>query len=256
MVHTSNTRYFHIPYVATDFTAAYKAENTALDDAVSSDFMDERKVELFRMGGSIRVSLEADNNAPGLQTMFTQQIAKSIAKLENTWFISGTGSNQARGLLNRGTSNSAASASALTLDEILDIIYDLPDDYADGAVMLTKRANLSAIRAITGDPAYFSINDPNGGNAVGLGGVTTNEFIGGFPVYTTSAMGGITASAKSLAIFQPDEYHIVDHSLGLLVQRDPYTLMTAGAVNIVFQRWVGADLPQATACQYILHPTA
>ena len=92
------------------------------------------------------------DNAFNLESYIMQQFGKALANAEEDAFINGTGTGQPLGLLaatgGADVGVTAKSATVITADEIIDLIYSLKRPYRKSAAFLLNDQTLAAIRKL------------------------------------------------------------------------------------------------------------
>lgn len=163
----------------------------------------------------------------------TGEVNTEFAKQEAAAFVSGDGTNKPKGFLNYTATAEAAldaalrhplgpiaevnsgAAAALTLDGIIDLIYDLPEDRSDGAQVFGNRKTWATIRK-------FKDGD---GNYIWQPPVTAGQpaTVFGAPAVELSGMPDIAANAIALAYGNMAQTYRIFDRVGTTVLRDPYT---------------------------------
>jgi HK97 family phage major capsid protein len=140
-----------------------------------------------------------EDSAINLTQLIAELFAEAIAKAEDEAFFAGTGSPWT-GVLNNGSVNvvnmgTGEGFSALTADDLLDMIDKTPSGALNGSKFYMNRTILSVVRklkaATTGEYIY---QNPGGG---------LPATIWNYPVVTCDAFPGIsaTAAAKAFVLF-------------------------------------------------------
>ena len=100
----------------------------------------------------VKVSIELlDDSAFDLEEYIAREFAYAFGAAEEQAFCVGTGTGQPTGLFtaNGGTVGvTAASATAITADEIISLIYSLKAPYRKNAKFLMNDATVSALRKL------------------------------------------------------------------------------------------------------------
>jgi HK97 family phage major capsid protein len=138
------------------------------------------------------------------------------------------------------------------------LIYALPAQYAQAPAFFMHRTTLGYIRALTVSNYFAFQNTPNGvadaNRGAGMGGVLTNEFINGAPVFCTSAMSALATSGFSLRTItygDPSQYLIFDNG-PLTISRNPYLYQASGVIALFSKFRSGGILPLSEAFVYML----
>ena len=168
-----------------------------------------------------------DDAVIDVEAWLAGKVGELMARTENTAFVSGTGSQQPKGVLSyaSGTvvSNQqiqqvhSTNASALTYLGLVNLQASLKEDYQANATFLIQRATIGNLLTITdgiGRPIFNMTFDKNTGLEQG---------IMGRPLRFGADVPAVSAGA--LAVIYGDfrrGYQIVDR-MGVRVLRDPYS---------------------------------
>lgn len=193
----------------------------------------ERRITPFEIYANPPISQQLlEDAAFDAEAEVNDAVAEEIRNQENDKFFNGTGSSEIQGILAGTTVDdaswvdgktgiiTAASATAVTGDELIDLQDALHDDYQANATWLMNKKTFTAIRKLkqgTNGADKYLLWTPEI-----IGGRLTNTLMGA-PVRKCSAMPAMAAS--SLAVVYGDiraAYVIVDR-VGLSIMRDPYT---------------------------------
>jgi len=166
----------------------------------------------------------ADVNS--VETELLNEAQGTLTREENTAFITGSGSGQPKGILSytAGSSSYAfdsleqvnsGSASAVTVDGLIDLQNSLFEVYQGNAVFMMARSTFGSLMKLKGTDVYFF-----GGNQQGAGSPIS---LLGKPVVFASDIPAIASNALAIAYgdFRAG-YTIVDKA-GTAILRDPYT---------------------------------
>lgn len=146
VIRTSSTT--NIPLGVGRPTFALIAENGSYGTTDAS--FAQKVLGAYKLGGTILASDEIiQDSFIDLQSYLTNLIVEGIADKEETYFTTGTGSSQPSGILVGGElGKTTAGASAVTLDEILDLIYSLKAGYRTNAKLVMNSSTELAIRKL------------------------------------------------------------------------------------------------------------
>lgn len=181
--------------------AEYIGEGAKFDEKTPS--VEMVKFSAYKLGAMVKVSSEFLTDVL-LNSMewLTTNMARAFAKKEDAEIIAGTGSaaSHITGILTDVTTNAvtAKSATAVTLDEVLELIAEL-GEYAEGAVLLMNTATKSKIRQLkdTNGQYYFPI------------GVPFNE-IEGHKIVTCPNLDAMASAKRAIIAANMDFYQLVD----------------------------------------------
>ena len=194
-----------IPVVATKGTASWMDEEGAYPE--SDDSFGQVSIGAYKLGTMIKVSEELLNDSVfDLQSYITREFARRIGSKEEEAFFTGNGTGKPLGILaatgGAETGITAASATAVTADELVDLYYSLRSPYRRNAVWTLNDSTVKAIR---------KLKDGNG-QYLWQPGITAGapDMILGRPVRTSTYMPEIAAGAKTIAFGDFSYYWIAD----------------------------------------------
>ena len=141
-----------------------------------------------------------------LETFILNAFSKALANAEENAFINGTGSGQPLGILaatgGADVGVTAASATAITADEIINLVYSLKRPYRKNAVFLMNAQTVAAVRKLKDGTGTYLWHEALTADA-------PNRLLG-YPVFTSEFMPTIEAGAKTIAFGDFDYYNIGD----------------------------------------------
>ena len=249
VIRTSNGQAFNLP--ANDDTAVVAAilgEGTA--ESVSDMTFTNVKFEPYTYSSKIvKVSnqLMADN-AFDLAGFVGGQLANRLNRGINDHLTTGTNSSQPQGIVTGSSlGKTAASASAVTIAEILDLMYAVDASYrnAAGAGFMMNSATLAAVRKL----GFGSSNDfPVFVPAMEVGGV---DLLFGKPVHVNEDMDGIATGNKSI-IFGDLKQYYVHEAGGVQLLRLNERFADALSTGFIAYRRVDGNVLQASAIKHLI----
>ncbi|MBL0374029.1 phage major capsid protein [Rhizobium sp. KVB221] len=170
-----------------------------------------------------------DDAQINLESWLADEVQTEFAYQEGQAFISGDGTNKPAGFLTfiTGAANAAknplgaieikttASGTAITADEMLELVYLLPSVYTAGAGWVMNRTTQGVIRKLKDgqgnylwQPSYVAGQPAQ---------------IAGYPVTEMSGMPDIALSATPIAFGDFARGYLIVDRAGVRVLRDPYT---------------------------------
>ena len=140
-----------INIAATKPAAAWIEEGGALTFGDAT--FDQIILDAHKLHVAIKVTEELlYDNAFNLENYIMQQFGKALANAEEDAFINGTGTGQPLGILaatgGADVGVTAKSTTAITADELIDLIYSLKRPYRKSAAFLLNDQTLAAIRKL------------------------------------------------------------------------------------------------------------
>lgn len=194
-----------IPVVASKGTASWIDEEGAYTE--SDDSFAQVSIGAYKLGTMIKVSEELLNDSVfDLESYIAREFARRIGTKEEEAFFTGDGTGKPLGILAASggaeTGVTAASATAVTADELMDLFYSLKSPYRKNAVWVLNDSTIKAIR---------KLKDNNGQYLWQPSLVAgTPDTILGRPVKTSAYMPAIAAGAKTIAFGDFSYYWIAD----------------------------------------------
>ncbi|MBQ3426021.1 MAG: phage major capsid protein [Clostridia bacterium] len=227
-----------IPVVASHGAAAWtdeEAEYTESDDAFGVVTLGAHKLATI-----IKVSEELLNDSAfNLETYIASEFVRRMATAEEDAFINGNGTGKPTGLLTTGeTGITAASTTAITADEVIDLYHSLRTPYRKNAQFIANDSTVKAIRKLKDNTGQY-VWQP--GLQAGQPDTILNR-----PILTSQHMPEIGAGRKILLFGDLSYYWIADRQ-GRTFQRLSELYAKTGQVGFrVFQRLDGKlILPEA-----------
>lgn len=194
-----------IPVVATKGTASWVDEEGTINE--SDDAFSQVSIGAYKLGTLIKVSEELLNDSVfNLESYISKEFARRIGSKEEDAFFNGDGVGKPIGIFNSTggaeVGVTAASSTAITADELIDLFYSLKAPYRKNAVWVLNDATIKAIRKLK----------DNNGNYLWQPALTANtpDTILGRPVFTSSYVPTIAAGAKTIAFGDFSYYWVAD----------------------------------------------
>ena len=225
-----------IPVVASKGTASWIDEEGAIPE--SDDSFGQVSIGAYKLATMIKVSEELLNDSVfNLESYITREFARRIGNKEEEAFFVGDGTGKPTGILNATGGGqvgvTAASATAITLDEVLDLFYSLKAPYRNKAVFVMNDATIKAIRKLKdGNGQYLWQPSIQAG---------TPDTILNRPLYTSSYVPTIEAGAKTV-VFGDFSYYWVADRQGRVFKRLNELYAVTGQVGFIATQWVDGKL--------------
>lgn len=224
VITTDNDR--KIPVAASHTVANWTAENTAFTE--SNPTFDQIEIDAYKLTDLIKVSTELlEDSAFPLESYIAEEFAYAFGIAEEQAFCVGTGNKQPTGLFTAKGAPvgvTAASATALTTDEIINLIYALKAPYRKNAKFLMNDATVSALRKLKdGNGQYLWQPSVQAGQP---------DRLLGYDIETSPYVPVMAVGAYAIAFGDFKNYWIADRT-GRTVQRLNELYSTNGQVGFV-----------------------
>lgn len=194
-----------IPVIASKGTASWVDEEGIIPE--SDDAFGQVSIGAYKLATMIKVSEELLNDSVfDLQKYIAREFARRIGNKEEEAFFIGDGTGKPTGIFNATggaeVGVTAASATAITLDEVMDLFYSLKSPYRKKAIFTMNDATVKAIR---------KLKDGNG-QYIWQPSITAGQpdTILNRPVKTSSYVPTLGGGAKSIAFGDFSYYWIAD----------------------------------------------
>lgn len=234
-----------IPVVASKGTASWIDEEGAYPE--SDDSFGQVSIGAYKLGTMIKVSEELLNDSVfDLQSYISREFARRIGAKEEEAFFTGDGKGKPLGVLaatgGAETGVTAASATAVTADELMDLYYSLKSPYRKKSVWVLNDSTIKAIR---------KLKDSNG-QYLWQPSLTagTPDTILGRPVKTSAYMPALAAGARSIAFGDFSYYWIADRQ-GRSFKRLNELFAATGQVGFLASQRVDGRLILAEAIKVL-----
>ncbi|WP_345993757.1 phage major capsid protein [Sulfurimonas sp. HSL-1716] len=160
----------------------------------------------YKTGRILKVTEELlQDSISSIEAYVALKFAKSTTKAEELAFVLGDGVKKPTGfLITAEVGKTAASASAITADEIIDLWGSLDEDYAANAVWKMNRNTLVAI---------MKLKDSNGDYLVNKGLNGAPSTLLGRPIVINKHMPDIATGAKPISFGDMSYYYIKDRKV-------------------------------------------
>ena len=194
-----------IPVVASKGTASWVDEEGVIPE--SDDAFGQVSIGAYKLATMIKVSEELLNDSVfNLEQYIAKEFARRIGSKEEEAFFIGDGTGKPTGIFNTTGGATlgitAASATAITLDEMMDLFYSLKSPYRKNATFMMNDATVKAIRKLKdGNGQYLWQPSITAG---------TPDTILNRPVKTSAYVPILAASAKTIAFGDFSYYWVAD----------------------------------------------
>ena len=239
-----------IPVVASKGTASWIDEEGAYPE--SDDSFGQVSIGAYKLGTMIKVSEELLNDSVfDLQSYISREFARRIGAKEEEAFFTGDGKGKPLGVLaatgGAETGVTAASATAVTADELMDLYYSLKSPYRKKSVWVLNDSTIKAIRKLK----------DNNGQYLWQPSLTAGapDMILGRPIKTSAYMPAIAAGAKTIAFGDFSYYWIADRQ-GRSFKRLNELFAATGQVGFLASQRVDGKMILAEAVKVLVQKAA
>lgn len=215
-----------IPVAATHSAAQWTAENGAYTE--SDPTFDQKTIDAFKLTDLVKVSIELlQDSMFDLESYIAAEFARAFGIAEEQAFCVGNGTGQPTGIFTAKGGNvgvTATSATAISADELISLVYALKSPYRRNAKFLMNDATVSMLRKLKdNNGAYLWQPSVQAGEP---------DRLLGYELYTSPYVPVAAAGALTVAFGDFKNYWIADRS-GRTVQRLNELYSTNGQVGFV-----------------------
>lgn len=201
-----------IPVVASHGTAAWTDEEALITE--SDDTFSQVTLSAYKITTMIKISNELLNDSVfNMETYIANELSRRLGTTEEEAFLVGNGTNRPTGIFASSGGGevgaTAASATAITFDEIYDLYYSLKGAYRRNATWIMNDTTVKAIR---------KLKDGNGQYLWQPAGMGTPDTLLNVPILTSSYVPEISSGNTPIAFGDFSYYWIADRQ-GHTLQR-------------------------------------
>lgn len=252
---TTSGERVQMPALANDTTVYWAAEQASFTDSTDPT-VGMISIPVHEQRGLLKVSQQnLEDSLFNLEDLIKERLVKNFAKSEGTAFISGSGSNQPRGITSyptkattsysggsAGKNNvtdavpyvlSGAAAGKINADDVLNVAMDLKADYDQGSTYIFTRGTLNTIRLFK-DSQQRPLWQP-----FAAGGLPAQIY--DRPYVEMPDMPEIASGAFPIYVGDFSNYMIVDR-ITLNIQQLNELYAASGLVGFIARMRVGGDL--------------
>ena len=215
-----------IPVASTHSVAQWTPENGSYQE--SNPTFGQKQIDAYKLTDLIRVSQELlQDSAFDLENYIAGEFARAFGIAEEQAFCVGTGDGQPTGIFTDKGGNvgvTAAANNAITVDELIALVYALKSPYRRNAKFLMNDATVSLLRKLKdGNGAYLWQPSVQAGQP---------DRLLGYEIYTSPYVPMVSADAFTVAFGDFNNYWIADRT-GRTVQRLNELYATNGQIGYV-----------------------
>lgn len=215
-----------IPIAVGHSVAQWTEENAAYTE--SNPTFGQKQIDAFKLTDLIRVSTELlQDSAFDLESYISQEFIRAFGVAEEEAFCVGNGTKRPTGIFTANGGEvgiTAAGATAITVDELIGLIYSLKSPYRRNAKFFMHDSTVALIRKLKdNNGAYLWQPSVQAGEP---------DRLLGYPLYTSPYVPEAKAGALAIAFGDFSNYWIADRA-GRTVQRLNELYATNGQVGYV-----------------------
>lgn len=240
---TSDSGDVHVPALNARATAALTAEEAGFTE--SEDTFTEVVFGSYKVGVIMKVSDELLHDSIfDIAGFMARSAGEAIGIKANAYFATGTGTNEPKGVVPAsGLGKTAAGASAITANELIDLYHSLLTPYRRNAAWLMKDSTAQLIRKLVdGSSQYLWQPGLQAGQP---------DVLLGRPVYIDPDMPAATTGLKSVLFGDFSKYWVRTVG-GVSVKRLEELYAANGQVGFRVDRRVDGDVIDSAAIKHLI----
>jgi len=231
-----------IPYSTDDINTSGVAVTweDETDSATETDFsMGSTAVPVKKCRALIKVSNDLlEDSAVNIVDLLASLLAEAFAIEEDKVLTSGAGGKKPEGILTCTDTQFASivsgSAAALTYDGLVNLIYGLPEQYANNGTLMFKRATVALIRQLKD-----SQNRPLWEPSMQVGAPAQ---VLGYNYKTNEHMPAVAAGAKAIVFADFKRLYTVADRVGMTIKRLDEKYADTDQVGFIARRRFGGKV--------------
>ena len=230
-----------IPVVTSHGSASWKAEEAAYSE--SDDAFGQVTLSAYKLTTLVKISEELlYDSAFNLEAYMANEFARRFAVAEEAAFVNGDGSGKPTGVIAGSAAKTTSSPTAITAEEIIDLVYSLRAPYRKNAKFLMNDATIGYIRKLKdGNGVYLwqpalQMGEP--------------DRLMGYPLFTSASMPTIAATNKTVAFGDFSYYWIADREAHSIKRLDELYAAN-GQVGFIAHERVDGKLVLAEAVKIL-----
>ncbi|MCQ0986495.1 phage major capsid protein [Jiella marina] len=182
-----------------------------------------------------------EDAAVDVEAEVSMDLAEEFGRIEGEAFVTGNGVKKPFGFMNDDDVAivDSGSATAVTADSLISILYSLPSMYRNRATWMMNSDTLGKVRLLKDGQGQY-LWQP--GIAAGQ-----PETLLGRPIVDATDMPDVAGGATPIAVGDFNSAYRIMDRVGMTLLRDPYTMATKGLIRFHARRRVGADVVKAEA---------
>ena len=215
-----------IPVAVGHSTAQWTAENAAYTE--SNPTFGQKQIDAYKLTDLVRISTELlQDSGFELEPYIREEFVRAFGVAEEEAFCVGNGTNQPTGIFTANGGEvgvTAAGATAITVDELISLIYSLKSPYRRNAKFFMHDSTVALIRKLKdNNGAYLWQPSVQQGEP---------DKLLGYPLYTSPYVPQVGAGKLAVAFGDFKNYWIADRA-GRTVQRLNELYSTNGQVGFI-----------------------
>jgi HK97 family phage major capsid protein len=208
VINSTDGRTFSIPTVDdTAVTAVAHTEGTQpTDDGGKDVTFGQKSVGAFAFDSEwVRWSAELNaDSILNMESLLGSLLGERLGRIANSKLTTGSGSSDVEGIVtNSAAGKTAASATAITADEIIDLVHSVDPAYrqSTSSAIMMNDSTLAAVR---------KLKDGDGNYLWSLGSYTQGvpQTVLGYPVVVNQAMASIATGNKTMLFGDMSKFYV------------------------------------------------
>ena len=176
-----------------------------------------------------------------------QQLGERIGRIQEQHFLTGTGSSQPQGIITAASTTTAASATAITINDLITLMNAVDPAYkktGGKTAFVMHQTVWSALRKLQDSQGRQLISDIQAGQAPELFG---------YPVLLTSGMDSTFVATKKTVLFGNFDYYAIRDVANLVVARSADRFFEFNQTAFLALQRTDAKCLNASAFRVLVH---
>jgi HK97 family phage major capsid protein len=250
---TTPSDHILVPAENTKATAFVKTAEAASYDK-NKPSVEQKDLRLYKYTKEIDIDEEfLMYQGTNFDAWLSNVLGRAEAVTENTMYTTGTGTNEAQGVLTGASAgNTTATTLVLAPGDLTALIGKLGGGYnvMGETGFLMANATKWYLKGLQTTGFFAFINTPNNGPSTNASGPVGEPGFLGYPAFLSDDMPAYGAVGAKAIVYGNWMFYAVGQRPGMMVQRNPYLLMRTGQVALFANIFRGGLVLQSEAFYY------
>jgi HK97 family phage major capsid protein len=199
---------FDLPVESTAVTAYHVGENVQVTE--SNPTIGKKSLDDWYLAARVLIPYKLlDTSAINVEAFVSNLCGRALANLEETDFVAGDGSSKPKGFRQETVGTVYLGGATLAYNDLVNLYYELKEQYRQGAVFITSTAGVKLIKRI---------KDENG---MPIFNVTDNTLFGKPLIETEDIPSNLGTSGNETEIWFADlSYYWIKDGVEMIAERD------------------------------------
>jgi len=231
---------FDLPTEETACTAYWVTTEADADITESNPTLTKSSLDDWYLAVRVRVPYKLiSTSGVNVQNYISKLASRKLVSTEETAFVGGDGSSKPTGFRQSSVGSITQAGSALVYDDVINLVFSLPEQYRDNAVVMTSTLGMKALMKIKDDNGvpifvyggklfgkYEVLEVTDIPENLGTSADTTEMWIGDLQEYWIKDGEGMLAETRKVEGRLQVDMYLYEAVDGVVVNTDAFKKMT------------------------------